>query len=389
MDIIESLKKTQHKPLTCVEMHTCGEPTRIVISGHPALQGTLLEQRAQAKAQYDHIRRRVMLEPRGHYDMYGAILRADTELTRTGEAHMGVLFTTNDGYSSMCGHATIALGRFLVDTHDLDVFPRRNEIQHEGGVAVVNLHAPCGLLRVSVPVNEDGSKSDPTKPVSFVSVPSFATGLNVPVTLSKEHSWPEAPASTIEVDFAYGGAFFGVVEAPFLGFDPHLQGVDQRALTLAATNLKKAVLACSELARYFKHPDEPRLSALYSVIIKGEVKDGPQAGNELGVCFYADAAIDRSPTGSGVSAREAIAYARDSRHTSKPYAYHSLVSAHGLNPPFVARVVSEEVSRDQKRAPFPMVRVQVEGHAYYSGTSVWSIEPDDPLGDSGFKFQAL
>src|SRR6187402_2556894 len=118
----------QSTMIHCVEMHTTGEPTRIIYKGFPELRGSLLEQRAEAKASHDNIRAQLILEPRGHWDMYGAVLRQQTELVASGEAHIGVLFMHNDGFSTMCGHATIALGRFLIDTHDLSVFPKRNEL---------------------------------------------------------------------------------------------------------------------------------------------------------------------------------------------------------------------------------------------------------------------
>src|SRR5262245_1524688 len=119
MDLIKQLRAPESKPITCIEMHTTGEPTRVVVDGYPELRGTLNEQRAQALRDFDYIRKRLMHEPRGHFDMYGAVLRKETELTQSGEADIGVFFLTNDGYSTMCGHATIALGRLLVDTHDL------------------------------------------------------------------------------------------------------------------------------------------------------------------------------------------------------------------------------------------------------------------------------
>ena len=101
---------------------------------------------------------------------YGALLRTNTELTHEGKAHIGVLFLTNDGYSPMCGHATIALGRFLIDTWDTSIFPKREEIDVDAGTltAKINLHAPCGLVEITVPVTPDGKRSDPSRKVSFL-----------------------------------------------------------------------------------------------------------------------------------------------------------------------------------------------------------------------------
>ena len=375
-------------------MHTCGEPTRIIISGYPDVTGTLLEQRIQAKAQYDHIRKRLILEPRGHYDMYGAILRPNTELTQIGQAHMGVLFMTNDGYSTMCGHATIALGRFLVDTHDLDVFPRRKDIEWDRTalVAHVNLHAPCGLLRVKVPVSRDGTASDPNRQVSFVSVTSFATGLEVPIHIS--HRWPQlekTDAAKVVVEFAYGGAFYAIVDARSLGFGEHLPDIDMRELSKAAECLLLDIRDRPELTKYYRHPEERELSFLYGVIVTDSVlrDDKTQVADaELGVCFFAEGQIDRSPTGSGVAARAALAYCKGERDSGVPWAYHSLVSNRELGPPFIGTIEHETSGGTSKRKT-AQVHVRVDGQAFYTGFSTFSVEREDPLGDSGFVFTKL
>ncbi|KIW68541.1 hypothetical protein PV04_04480 [Phialophora macrospora] len=394
MDIARKLQQPENKPISCIEMHTCGEPTRIIIDGYPNATGTLLEQRTQARQKYDHIRRRVILEPRGHYDMYGAVLRPNTELTQSGQAHMGVLFMTNNGYSTMCGHATIALGRFLLDTHDLNIFPRRNDITWDpkARIAHLNLHAPCGLLRLRVPVTPDGKASDPSKPVSFVSVPSFATGIRVPITIG--HPWPQlgredAAQASISVDFAYGGAFYAFVDARSLGFKEHLQDIDMRELNKATECLLRCIRDQPELTSYYRHPEEPELSFLYGVIVTDSVlrQGKPVLNAELGVCFFADQEIDRSPTGSGVAAREALAYCKGERGTGVAWSYHSLVSNCDLGPPFVGTIeIADSNTRQIKTA---QVYVRVNGQAFYSGFSTFSVEREDPLGDSGFVFTKL
>ncbi len=149
----------QHSPdagtkIETVEMHTGGEPVRIVTAGYPRIEGkTLLDKRRFAREHLDRFRALIMFEPRGHYDMYGVLpVQPDHP-----EADLAVLFIHNEGYSTMCGHATIALGRYAFD---------RGLIEAEGEVARLNLQCPCGLVRVTVAL-DDG------KPglVSFVSVP--------------------------------------------------------------------------------------------------------------------------------------------------------------------------------------------------------------------------
>lgn len=395
MDIVQRLKSLEHKPISCIEMHTCGEPTRIIIDGYPETTGTLLEQRAQARIQYDHIRQRVILEPRGHYDMYGAVLRSDTELTRLGQAHMGVIFMTNNGYSTMCGHATLALGRFLLDTHDLNVFPRRNEIvwDRRSLTASLNLHAPCGLLSVSVPVNQDGSASDPNRPVRFVSVPSFAPGLDIPVKISDPwHQLQGQETPEVICDFAYGGAFYSIVHAKALGFTEHLQDIDMGELSIAAHKLQTNILAQTELNQYYRHSEEPDLSFLYGVIVVDGVFHGTDAvpDAEIGVCFFADRQIDRSPCGSGVAARSSLAYCKGEREIGMSCSYHSRVSVRDLGPCFVG--TTEKVNgyiEDKEERKEALVHVNIQGRAFYTGTSTFSVEQDDPLGDSGFVLMKL
>lgn len=398
---MDTLAPHMHSGIICIEMHTTGEPTRIVVKGYPDVQGTLLEQRAQAKSQYDHIRKRLMLEPAGHADMYGAILRPHTELTNSGDAHIGVLFTHNEGYSTMCGHATIALGRFLLDTHDLDLFPKRDEVKwnQESKTAELNLHAPCGLVRVTVPVTDDGKRCDASRSVSFISVPAFSTGANVQVDIPQSVKWRELGGrNSVQVDFCYGGAFTCLVSTRELGFgDSGLRRpaeVDQKGLGHAAERLKLLINTSPAYQRYIKHYQHDELDSLYTLMIvdksSGEAARGTK-GAETGLCFFADHQIDRSPTGSAVTARVAHAYALGQLEMGESWTYHSLVSnaAHGRGG-FVGKVVEKMPELfDAKTMLAPPVRVRVEGYAYYVGSHIFVAEKEDPFGKGGFLFSRL
>ncbi|KAJ8507919.1 hypothetical protein ONZ45_g9762 [Pleurotus djamor] len=282
-----------------VDMHTSGEPTRIIISGYPALQGrTLLEKRAYARTpSWDGTRKWLMREPRGHAEMYGAILIAETELTQSGDADIGVLFCHNDGYSTMCGHATLALGRFLVDTQDEDVFPRRKSLipSTRTGFVFLRIHAPCGVIQVEVPITPKG-RSDPSKPVEFLGVPSFVGGMDVMVDILSDDRWKMFSASgrtSVRLDVAYGGAFYAIVDAHELGFTETLLAYPVSELAEAAKVIKALVGKKSEL---LAHPIHHDLEFLYGVIITEK-----QVGKdnwEGGICFFANNQIDRSPTGS-------------------------------------------------------------------------------------------
>ena len=392
MDVIHALTTKEHSPISCIEMHTTGEPTRIVYAGYPELHGSLLDQRVEAQRTMDHIRRRLLYEPRGHCDMYGAVLRQRTELTETGDAHIGVLFLTNEGYSTMCGHATIALGRFLLDTHDEGVFPNRRLLEHhpQTNTALLKLHAPCGLLQVTVPTTADGQRSDPSRPVSFLCVPSFATGIGVEIDIPAKYVWQEIDGRCrVVVDFAYGGAFFCIVDALELGFPGGLQNVDHSRMNEASGKLKKCILDNPRLHHLFQHPDHEELSFLYSIMIVdkevGLAYRGTEAA-ETGLCYFADQQVDRSPTGSGVAARVALSYGKGHVTKDEQLTYHSLVSnAWSGQGGFTGGIVQKVGDL----AGFPVVQTSVAGSASYTGVSTYIVESEDPLGDDGFLFRQL
>lgn len=407
MDIPKGLEYLRKDTIHCVDMHTTGEPTRIIYKGYPRLTGTLLQQRAQAQSQHDHIRKQLMWEPRGHREMYGAILRHDTELTAIEEAHIGVLFTTNEGYSTMCGHATIALGRFLVDTCDLEVFPRRSQLQVDQKSMTVrlNLHAPCGLIEVTVPIEEGGRHADASRPVSFVSVPSFTTTINEELEIPKSLRWPELAGKTsVTLSIAYGGAFFCIVHANNLGFgwpDLSISQVQVQleevlrvlpAIERATRNLKLAINQSQKLQDSIKHPEHDQLSFLYSIIVEWPVNVSLLGvGRKLGVCFFGDQQLDRSPTGSGVAAREALGFSKGEFRSNSTRTYDSVLSFREVvqgryfgGCGFNASIV-DEVKISNKRGPdIDGVLVRIEGRAYYTGFHTFIVEPNDKIGQQGF-----
>lgn len=386
------------EPIKCVDMHTTGEPTRIIYSGYPKLTGTLLEQRAQALNEYDHIRKRLMLEPRGHWDMYGAILRPETELVASGKADMGVLFTHNDGYSTMCGHATIALGRFLVDA-DESIFPRGKRLRYDKDISSfrLTLHVPSGPLEVTVPALPNG-KSDHSRPVSFISVPSFATAVSVKIPLSPEYRWPElGNRPFVTADFSYGGAFYCMIDAEELGFPGGLAHVELGKMDYASKQLKAAVNGNPDLAFCTKHPTTNEMSYLYSIMIvdasleaerasaKDDAVEDNHVGQETGLCFFANQQIDRSPTGGAVAARVALAYTKGKLSIRQRWTYHSLLSQRTGVGGFTGSVVEALPSSSEQ----PHVRVRVEGHAHYTGTFTAVVEETDSLGRTGFALHQL
>ncbi|XP_078262728.1 trans-3-hydroxy-L-proline dehydratase isoform X1 [Rhinoraja longicauda] len=324
-----------------LDMHTGGEPLRIITGGFPAVPGPdLLAKRRYVREQLDGLRRRLMLEPRGHHDMYGALL-VGSELP---DAHLAVLFMHNQGYSTMCGHGVLALGRYAVD-YGLVAQPSSPETQ-------VNIHCPCGLVRAYV--QYEGGKSGR---VRFHSVPAFVFATDIPVDVPGH--------GKIMVDVVYGGAFYAFVSANCFGLD--VCSTKTRDLVDAAVAVTNAVKARIKL----HHPDSEDLAFLYGTIItdgKDEFSKEPTAN----VCVFADAQVDRSPCGSGVTARIALQYHKGSILLNQTRTFQSGLT----NSVFTGKAVEETKCGD-----FKAVVVEISGQAHYTGTANFCVEDDDDLKD--------
>ncbi|MDE0375944.1 MAG: proline racemase family protein [bacterium] len=323
------------RTITTTEMHTGGEPVRIVESGYPLIPGaTILDKRRHVRAELDHLRTALMHEPRGHFDMYG-VIPVEPDLP---EADLAVLFMHNEGYSTMCGHAVIALGRYAVD---------RGLVPKVAPETSMVIQCPCGPVAVRVEV--DGGKAGA---VGFESVPAFSHSLDLKVDVEGYGS--------VSCDVAYGGAFYAVADAARFGLE--VPGSPVRDLVTAADALSAAVRERVELA----HPDAGDLGYLYGSILTDGRDDEPVSAN---VCVFADSQVDRSPTGSGVTARMAIGHARGHVSSGEVRTFGSVTGS-----TMTGRVVAECVV-----GGLPAVTVEVAGRAYYTGSASFVIEPDDPL----------
>jgi trans-L-3-hydroxyproline dehydratase len=324
-------------PLTVTDMHTGGEPLRIITSGYPELpRGTILEKRAYVRDHLDHLRKILMFEPRGHSDMYGALL---VEPDLPG-ADLAVLFMHNEGYSTMCGHAIIALGRYAVD---------QGLVASGGDRAIVNIECPCGMVRADVSIR-DGKAAD----VSFESVPSFLFASDQQLTLENR--------GRISFDIAYGGAFYALADARQFGLEFGRDPVS--AFVEAADQLTRAVQAAIPLS----HPDAEDLAFLYGSILT----DGDDACSERptrNICVFAERQVDRSPTGSGVTARLAAMQARGQIVAGQTRIFESIIGSR----------FSGSVASVTTCGPHPAITALVSGRAFYAGKAEFIVEEDDPL----------
>ena len=263
--------------ITTIEAHTAGEPLRILTGGVPPIPGdTMPAKRRYAQTHLDDLRRALMWEPRGHADMYGAIMTEPV----TADGDLGVLFLHNEGWSTMCGHGIIALVQVGLNT---------GLIRAEGDAPVVRLDTPAG--RVTATAHRTNGW---VTHVSFRNVPSYVVALDQELDVDG--------IGRIHYDIAFGGAYYAFVPAADVGLS--LSPADFRALIDAGTRIKAAVSA----AHPFSHPFEPDLGFIYGTIFVGPPHD--VAHHSRNVCVFADGEVDRSPTGTGVSARAAIHHAR-------------------------------------------------------------------------------
>jgi proline racemase len=331
-----------------VEMHTAGEPVRIVVDGLPPIIGaTILDKRRHAREHLDGLRRALMSEPRGHADMYG-VWPVEPDLEG---ADLAVLFLHNEGFSTMCGHATIALGRYAVEDGLVEVpsAPTGTTLD-----VPVLIQAPCGPIDVRVAVT-DGRVGE----VRFTSVPAFTAALDVAVHVPG--------IGDVVLDVAYGGAFYAIVTAAAIGVE--LDVTPLATLVERADAVTRATRAVATL----EHPDSSDLAFLYGTIVV-DVPDTQVPEVSRNVCVFADRQVDRSPTGSGVTARMALRHTRGSVRSGERCRFAGITGEE-----FSAMVVAEHEPGAHAPDGIASVEVEVAGHAFRTGSSSFTFDDDDPL----------
>jgi proline racemase len=331
---------TQSLSIGTVDYHAGGEPFRIVRGGVPPVRGrTILEKRRYAAAELDHVRALLVNEPRGHADMYGCFVTEPED----GDADLGVVFFHNAGYSTACGHGTIALVTWALDSGIL--------VKTEPETRVV-VDVPSGRLETVARV--DGGR---VVSVRFRNVPAFVQleGLRL-----------ETSAGALEVDVAFGGAFYASVCVEELGVS-----VD-RAHLPRLIELGRELKGVIEAQHAMVHPLEPELRDVYGVIFWEEVEPGPPLV-QRNVTVFADGEVDRSPCGSGTSARLALLDRSGRLERGSRLRHCSIVGSE-----FGAWVVeSADVGG------IDAVVTEVEGSAYLTGRHQFVLAEDDPIG-TGF-----
>jgi trans-L-3-hydroxyproline dehydratase len=325
-----------------IDAHAAGEPLRLVVEGLPSPEGaTMLAKRAWAQKHVDHLRRALMLEPRGHADMYGALL---TEPVTPG-ALAGVLFMHNEGWSTMCGHGVIAVTTIAIE----------RELAWSGAPTLI-LDSPAGPIaaRPSL-MTVDGNRR--VASVAFRNVPSFVFEAALPVRVG---------ARTVPVDIAFGGAFYAIADAEAVGLPVDAARLPD--LRRVGMEIKREV----ERLRRVVHPLDGGLKDIYGTIFTAP----PQHGDAhlRNVTIFADAEVDRSPCGTGTAAVMAVLSEMGVLSEQSPFVHESIVGTL-----FTGRIVGRtRVGEHAAIVP------EIEGSAWITGEHTFLIDGDDPL-NAGFR----
>lgn len=342
-----------------MDLHCAGEPLRIIRTGFPEVPHLpVLDRRHWVRENADHVRRAIVHEPRGHRDMYGAILLPPY----TDQADMTVLFMHNEGYSTMCGHGVIAITTGLIEEN---LYPATEQ------VTTIRYEVPAGIVSANAATEQRASGGWSVKGVRFTNVPSYLAAQSLAVRPDGVDLVGDAAEyGAIAVDLAYGGAYYGIVNAADLGL---------RVVPDQADALRRAGAAITDVLRRDHtpaHPEDAALGFVYGTIISDYDPRTSPDGLALGAhirnaTIFADAELDRSPCGSGTSAILAQLHARRQLNVGQEIVNAGITGEH-----FLGRVESET-----SLGPYPAVVTSVAGKAYLTGYSTFVVDSRDPLSE--------
>ncbi len=325
----------------CIDAHTCGNPVRLVAGGGPALEGnSMSEKRQHFLREYDWIRKGLMFEPRGHDMMSGSILYPPMD----PQNDVGVLFIETSGCLPMCGHGTI--GTITIAIEEGLIKPKVP--------GIVRMEAPAGLVLISYEQVEKKVVS-----VKLTNVPSYLASENIIANCSA--------LGELTIDVAYGGNFYAIVDV-----QDHFKGIEHyQAGELISWS--RELRANINKNYSFVHPENPTINGCSHILWTGKVLD--ENSTARNAVFYGDKAIDRSPCGTGTSARMAQWYAKGKLKAGDVFIHESIIGSK-----FIGRI-EEETKVDGH----PSIRPSIEGWARIYGYNQISIDPDDDPYAFGFQ----
>ena len=324
------------RSIHAVESHTMGEPTRVVVGGVPQIPGkTMPEKKKYLEDHLDYLRTAIMLEPRGHNDMFGSIVTTACN----PEADFGIIFMDGGGYLNMCGHGSIGAATVAVET---GIVPMKEPVTE------VNMEAPAGLIRAKVQV-----KNEKVQEVSIVNVPAF---------LYKADQQIDLPGyGKITFDISFGGSFFAIVPAKQL----NIKLLPENADKLKVLGIQIRDIINKEIK--IQHPVLEHIKTVDLVEFFDET-DNPKA-NLRNVVVFGQGQVDRSPCGTGTSAKLATLYAKGKLKQGEKFVYESIAST----------LFTGEIVGITKVGDYDAVIPQITGSAYITGFCQYVIDEDDPV----------
>jgi proline racemase len=336
------------KYISTIDSHTAGECTRLVTSGLPPIPGqTMAEKLAYAKEHLSWVPGLLLLEPRGHKDMFGAILVPPCSPT----ADIGVLFMDNKDYEPMCGHAVIGIVTTLLETGMFEAFEPET---------LLTLDTPSGPVRAHAQIMDGRVLA-----VSFENVPSFVFRSNVTLKV------PEV--GDLVVDVVFGGLFFVLVNARHL----EIELIPDNAVRLADLGMR--ILAAANEQVPVQHPELPHIDKIIDLRFYVELVSDEADGRN--VVILGDHMVDRSPCGTGTCAEVALRYARGQMGQGEPFVTESIIGTR-----FTGQVIAETQVGSGSEV-FPAVIPKVTGSAYITGLHQFVLDGEDPFPE-GFQLKA-
>ncbi|MDO4711119.1 MAG: proline racemase [Peptostreptococcaceae bacterium] len=321
--------------LHAIDSHTAGEPTRIIVGGIPNIKGaTMPEKKEYLEKHLDHLRTAVMLEPRGHNDMFGSILLAPV----AEEADLGIIFMDGGGYLNMCGHGTIGAVTAAIET---------GMVPMQEPVTKVVLEAPAGIVKAEAQVENGKVKS-----VAFVNVPAF---------LYKKDQKVMLDGKEVTFDISFGGSFFAIVHAKQLGLE--IKPENTTKLTDAALKLRDIINKEIEI----QHPELAHIKTVDLVEIYDEPTH-PEATYK-NVVIFGQGQVDRSPCGTGTSAKLATLHAKGEIKQGDKFVYESILGT----------LFYGEIVGTAKVGEYDAVIPKIAGSAYITGFNHFVIDETDPV----------
>jgi len=322
--------------ISAIDTHTAGEPTRIILSGLPPIQGgTIAEKKRYMMEHLDHFRTLLMQEPRGHRDMFGAIITPPT----TNRGQYGILFMDNDGYLDMCGHGIIGITAALIEIGMIP--PKEPE-------TIVAFDTPAGLVEGHAKIERDRVVE-----VSVSNVSSFLYARDVELDLPG--------VGKITIDVSFGGNFFAMTPAKALGVSVHPDNISK--LIQLGMMVKEAV---NEKVKV-QHPTEKHITTVELT----EIYDKPEPSRPFSknVMIFGYGQVDRSPCGTGTSAAMATLYGKGELSLNEVFTNESIIGTK----------FSGKLVRETRVGDFAAVDPVITGDAYVTGIQQFVVDPNDPL----------